>query len=160
MKDSNNSVKDFELAESNLEITEKLDEIQLINVSELCNQYRNKLIRGVLLNSVFSAFLFVLTVLLISVITKIEYLVNSKELALKKIFGYSILQRNSVTIAINIFSVLRTALSVRAFTSSPLSAALTSSSVGFVFGCFGVNTVQQSSYGRMDVSKVSILREI
>ena len=31
--------------------------------------------------------------------------------------------------------------------SSPLSAALTSSSVGFVFGCFGVNTVQQSSNG-------------
>lgn len=86
-------------------ITEKLDEIQLINVSELCNQYRNKLIRGVLLNSIFSVFLFVLTVLLISVITKIEYLVNSKELALKKIFGYSILQRNAVTIAINIFSV-------------------------------------------------------
>ena len=29
-------------------------------------------------------------------------------------------------------------------------------SLGFVLGCRGVNTVQQSSYGRIDVSKVPI----
>ena len=40
--------------------------------------------------------------------------------------------------------------------SSACSAASTKSKRGRVRGCFGVNTVQQSSYGRMDVSKVSI----
>lgn len=58
--------------------------MQFRSVIELCNQYKSNLVRGVLLNSVLSAFLLVLNVMLISVIVKIEYLVHSKEIALKK----------------------------------------------------------------------------
>lgn len=52
------------------------------------------------------------------------------------------------------------AFATSASTSSARSASSTLNFFGRVSGCFGVNTVQQSSYGRMDVSKVSILREI
>ena len=43
-------------------------------------------------------------------------------------------------------------------TSSLASSASTASRTGFVFGCFGVKTVQQSSYGRMEVSSVPMRR--
>lgn len=65
-------------------IKDRLADVQFRSVIELCNQYKSNLVRGVLLNSVLSAFLLVLNVMLISVIVKIEYLVHSKEIALKK----------------------------------------------------------------------------
>lgn len=86
-------------------IKDRLADVQFRSVIELCNQYKSNLVRGVLLNSVLSAFLLVLNVMLISVIVKIEYLVHSKEIALKKILGYSVLQRNIAILSINIFSV-------------------------------------------------------
>ena len=86
-------------------IKDRLADVQFRSVIELCNQYKSNLVRGVLLNSVLSAFLLVLNVMLISVIVKIEYLVHSKEIALKKILGYSVLQRNIAILSINVFSV-------------------------------------------------------
>ena len=53
------------------------------------------------------------------------------------------------------FSIAR---AINPSTSIFASSASTSASTGFVFGCFGVNTVQQSSYGKIDVSIVPILR--
>ena len=58
-----------------------------------------------MLNSVLSAFLLILSVMLISVIVKMEYLVHSKEIALKKILGYSVLQRNIAILSLNVFAV-------------------------------------------------------
>ena len=52
------------------------------------------------------------------------------------------------------------ASSTSASTSSTLSASKTFSSFGFVLGCLGVNTVQQSSYGSIEVSKVLIFLAI
>ena len=49
-----------------------------------------------------------------------------------------------------------TASSTSASTSSALSAFSTSLSFGRVRGCFGVNTVQQSSYGSIEVYNVPI----
>lgn len=86
-------------------IKDKLDDVQFRSVIELCNQYKSNLVRGVLLNSVLSAFLLILSVMLISVIVKMEYLVHSKEIALKKILGYSVLQRNIALLSINVFAV-------------------------------------------------------
>jgi hypothetical protein len=40
------------------------------------------------------------------------------------------------------------------------SIFLTSAGFGRVVGCFGTKIVQQSSYGKIDVSKVSIFRAI
>ena len=79
--------------------------MQFRSLIELWNQYKSNLVRGVLLNSVLSAFLLVLNVMLISVIVKIEYLVHSKEIALKKILGYSVLQRNIAILFLNVFAV-------------------------------------------------------
>ena len=86
-------------------IKDKLDDVQFRSVIELCNQYKSNLVRGVLLNSVLSAFLLILSVMLISVIVKMEYLVHSKEIALKKILGYSVLQRNIAILSLNVFAV-------------------------------------------------------
>lgn len=86
-------------------IKDRLADVQFRSVIELCNQYKSNLVRGVLLNSVLSAFLLVLNVMLISVIVKIEYLVHSKEIALKKILGYSVLQRNIAILFLNVFAV-------------------------------------------------------
>ena len=44
--------------------------------------------------------------------------------------------------------------------SSAASASATSATVGRVLGWRGVKTVQQSSYGRMDVSNVPMSRAI
>ena len=86
-------------------IKNRLADVQFRSVIELCNQYKSNLVRGVLLNSVLSAFLLVLNVMLISVIVKIEYLVHSKEIALKKILGYSVLQRNIAILFPNVLAV-------------------------------------------------------
>ena len=55
-------------------------------------------------------------------------------------------------------SIPAIASSTSVSTSSALSAASTSETFGWVRGCRGVNTVQQSSYGRIDVLKVPIFR--
>ena len=57
-----------------------------------------------------------------------------------------------------ILSIPAYASSTSASISSADSICSTSRSLGFVLGCLGVKTVQQSSYGRIDVSKVPILR--
>lgn len=86
-------------------VTDKLNDVQFRSVVELCNQYKSNLMRSVLLNSVLSVFLFVLSVALILVIVKMEYLVHSKEIALKKILGYSVLRRNMAILSLNAFAV-------------------------------------------------------
>ena len=86
-------------------VTDKLDDVQFRSVVDLCNQYKINLVRRVLLNSVLSVFLLMLSVMLILVIVKMEYLVHSKEIAIKKILGYSVLQRNIAILSLNAFSV-------------------------------------------------------
>lgn len=82
-----------------------IDDMTFNSVVEQCNQHRSSLVRTVLVNSILSIFLLVLSVLLISVIVKMEYLINSKEIALKKILGYSIVQRNMAIILLNVFAL-------------------------------------------------------
>ena len=86
-------------------VKERIDDVEFISVVGLCDQYKSNLIRGVLLNSVLSTFLLILSILLISSIIKMEYLVHAKELALKKILGYSIFQRNMVFLGLGFFEV-------------------------------------------------------
>lgn len=86
-------------------IKDRLDEVQFRSVVELCNQYKSNFIRSILINSVLSVFLLLLNIMLISVIVKMEYLVHSKEIALKKTLGYSVLQRNIAILSLNVFAV-------------------------------------------------------
>lgn len=86
-------------------VKDRLADVQLVGVAELLEQYKSSLLRSVLLNCVLSGFLLVLSVLLILVIVRMEYLVHSKELALKRILGYSVMRRNAATLAINALAV-------------------------------------------------------
>lgn len=88
------------------EVGKTVQSISFNSVAEQCSQHQNSLIRTILINSILSVFLLALSVLLISVIVRIEYLINSKEIALKKILGYSIVHRNIAIIALNVFAVL------------------------------------------------------
>lgn len=87
------------------EITKNVKEVSYNGVVEQCSQHKASLLRTVLINSTLSIFLLALSILLISVIAKMEYLINSKEIALKKILGYSILYRNISMIMLNVFSI-------------------------------------------------------
>lgn len=82
-----------------------IEELYFNNLVEQCSQYKDSLIRTVLINSMLSIILLVLSVLLVGVIVKIEYLINSKEIAIKKIMGYSILERNKPIILLNVFAI-------------------------------------------------------
>lgn len=86
-------------------VTDKLDDVQFRSVVDLCDQYKSNLVRSILLNSVLSVFLLLLNVMLILAIVKMEYLVHSKEIAIKKILGYSVLQRNIAILSLNAFAV-------------------------------------------------------
>lgn len=88
------------------EVTDNIKDYLFNGVLEQCNQHKSALSRAVFLNSVLSLFLIVLSVLLVFVIVRMEYMINAKELALKRILGYSIIGRNSAVITLNIFTVL------------------------------------------------------
>lgn len=98
----------FNLNDSSAFDEQTMDGVEAISfnsVVEQCNQYKSSLLRTVLINSIISGFLLILSTLLVSVIVKMEYLINSKEIALKKILGYSIVGRNNAVILLNIFAV-------------------------------------------------------
>lgn len=82
------------LEENGLKREYQLISASKIGVLEYCNQYYYYFERMILLNMVVSILMCALELLLISMITKMEYMVNSKELALKKILGYSVLHKN------------------------------------------------------------------
>jgi hypothetical protein len=86
-------------------ILSDIGDVDFQSVVGQCDQYKSSLVRTVFLNSILSAFLLLLSLLLISVIVKIEYLINAKEIALKKILGYSIFRRNMGIILLNAFAV-------------------------------------------------------
>ncbi|MCD7756291.1 MAG: hypothetical protein LUJ09_08245 [Firmicutes bacterium] len=86
-------------------VTARLKDAQLLSVIELCGQYKASLLRGLIMNSVVSIFLLILGGLLISMIVKLEYMVHAKELALQKIMGYTLLQRNAVILGLEAFAV-------------------------------------------------------
>ena len=67
-----------------------------------CGQYKISLLRIVLLNSIISLFLMMLEMVIIVTIIKLEYMVNAKELAIKKILGYSVFNKNKTIFLLNI----------------------------------------------------------
>lgn len=69
---------------------------------DICGQYKTQLIRVVTLNTVISVFLLLLEVVIIVTIIKLEYMIHAKVLALKKIFGYSVLNKNRDLFLLNL----------------------------------------------------------
>ncbi len=87
------------------ETNENIADMSYNGVVGQCNRFKASRLRTVLINSVISLFLLILSIMLISVIVQMEYMISSKTIALKKILGYSLFRRNSGIIMLNGISV-------------------------------------------------------
>lgn len=74
------------------------------NVKDRCGQNIAAFSRIVLLNSVVSLLMLILNFAIIITIIKMEFRVGAMELALKKIFGYSLIKRNGTLLLLNLFT--------------------------------------------------------
>lgn len=94
----------FKLTNQEREEISHMDYVRKIAYTSLvdqCEQYKSSLLRIVLLNSIISAFLLILEMIIITTILQLEYMVNAKELSIKKILGYSIFKKNRTVFLLN-----------------------------------------------------------
>ncbi len=73
---------------------------------ERCGQTLNTYMRITTLNTIISVFMILLDFIIVYNIISIQYRVNSMELALKKILGYTLLKRNRPLLLLNLISAL------------------------------------------------------
>ena len=95
----------FKLTEEEVENISTISGLKAVSYKSLvdqCGQYKISLLRIVLLNSIISLFLMMLEMVIIVTIIKLEYMVNAKELAIKKILGYSVFNKNKTIFLLNI----------------------------------------------------------
>jgi len=95
----------FKLTENEVDRISKVDglkEVSYTDLVEQCGQYKSSLLRIVLLNSIISLFLLMLEMVIIVTIIKLEYMVNAKELSIKKILGYSVFHKNRTIFLLNL----------------------------------------------------------
>lgn len=97
------------------QINEKGFYLQGEKVKEKVSDYQAVLNRALLLNTVISAFLLLLELFIISVIIKLEYKVSTTELAVKKVLGYSVFQKNKQIFLLNTYAALIAVVSCTAF---------------------------------------------
>lgn len=71
---------------------------------ERCERYKSSFSRILLLNTVISALMFLWEILNIYVIIKSEYQIDAKMLAVKKILGYGLIERNRQILLINMYA--------------------------------------------------------
>lgn len=81
-----------------------LSECNLIVVPQQFENIRQTMMRIVLINTVISVFMMVFEFSIIFIIIRLEYVINAKTLSIKKILGYSILQKNSSIFGLNLFA--------------------------------------------------------
>ena len=96
----------FKLTENEVDRISKVDGLKEVSYTSLvdqCGQYKSSLFRIVLLNSIISLFLMMLEMVIIVTIIKLEYMVNAKELSIKKILGYSVFHKNRTIFLLNLF---------------------------------------------------------
>lgn len=97
------------------QINEKGFYLQGEKLKEKVSDYQAVLNRALLLNTVISAFLLLLELFIISVIIKLEYKVSTTELAVKKVLGYSVFQKNKQIFLLNTYAALIAVVSCTAF---------------------------------------------
>lgn len=97
------------------QINEKGFYLQGEKVKEKVSDYQAVLNRALLLNTVISAFLLLLELFIISVIIKLEYKVSTTELAVKKVLGYSVFQKNKQIFLLNTYAALIAVVSCTVF---------------------------------------------
>lgn len=82
----------------------RVNKVYFETFRESCEQYQTVARRILLLNSVISLSLLLLGVLLVVTILRLEFIIHAKELAVKKMLGYSLLQRNKTVFFLNLFA--------------------------------------------------------
>lgn len=95
----------FNLTEEEITQLSNIDGIKTVAHSSLvdqCDQYKSSLLRVVLLNSIISAFLLLLETIIIVTIVKLEYMVNAKSLAIRKILGYTMFSNHREVFLLNL----------------------------------------------------------
>lgn len=97
------------------QINEKGFYLQGEKLKEKVSDYQAVLNRALLLNTVISAFLLLLELFIISVIIKLEYKVSTTELAVKKVLGYSVFQKNKQIFLLNTYAALIAVVSCAVF---------------------------------------------
>lgn len=80
--------------------------LQQMKLSDKISSYQSVLNRALLLNTVISLFLLILELFIISVIIKLEYKVGTTELAIKKVLGYSLFQKNKQIFLLNTYATV------------------------------------------------------
>lgn len=88
------------------QINEKGFYLQGMTLKEKVADYQSVLNRALLLNTVVSVFLMLLELFIISVIIKLEYKVSTTLLAVKKVLGYSVFQKNKMIFMLNTYATL------------------------------------------------------
>jgi hypothetical protein len=94
-----------------------LKDVTITSVPSRCEQYRASIIRVLLLNLIICIFMMILEVIIIMTIIKLEYMINAKELAIKKILGYSIIKKNGFLFLTNFLSAGVAVISVLIYSS-------------------------------------------
>lgn len=91
---------------SEIEETYGVKDVVITGVQERCEQYKAAILRVVILNVVICLFMLLLEVTIIMTIIRMEYTVNAKELAIKKILGYSVMKKNGFLFITNVISAI------------------------------------------------------
>ncbi len=86
-----------------LESEYDIQEFNVVNVVEQCEQYKFQFMQKLMFVSSISLFMIVLEMVIMVTIIRLEYCVNAKELVVKKILGYSIWKKNRELILLNLF---------------------------------------------------------
>ena len=82
-----------------------LSSVYFADLIKQCNQYKVSIMRILWINSVLSVFLLILCTLLIVTAIRLEYMIDSKEMILKKLVGYSVISANKEVILLNLFII-------------------------------------------------------
>lgn len=90
---------------NSLEDCEYVKAIDRINAGEQCSENRSRLTRAVILGVTISVFLYIFYLLISSAAVRAEYMINSKRIALKRIFGYGLISRNRNVLIFNAITV-------------------------------------------------------
>ncbi len=98
------SEKDIRDMEERYDLNSNGIYISSSNVKETYDYYRLQMIRALLVNTSVSGMLLFLEAIIIWVILRLEYVLNANELAIKKVLGYSVFQKNRSVILLILFS--------------------------------------------------------
>lgn len=139
------------------QINEKGFYLQGEKVKEKVSDYQAVLNRALLLNTVISAFLLLLELFIISVIIKLEYKVSTTELAVKKVLGYSVFQKNKQIFLLNTYAALIAVVSCTVFCLMyKLAVWYTVIAVGTLVLCFEyvIIAVLITRFEKQNVAKI------